>query len=380
MLAHRRVGGATSGGVMKIFVIAESAVTNSLGRAVSLALVGSQRAETELWAVDDGPVWTGARHYDLDIRRFDGSKPDALVARVLDAARAEPVVVWISKGFAPLERIAAAVSGRPNVTVIADFDDDDVSLMREQVAKSWKTALHLNVLHRKSPTQVRRAQARTARAADGYTFSSRVLERTYTARALPERPTEVVPHARPDGWLVADRTGREPGPLRLAYLGTVRPHKGADRVVALVGAMPDIEFSCFTGSFRPGGEGATWHSIGADAALPDVYSGIDFTLVPQDPSSAAARNQLPSKIVEAAVFGVAVVATPTPVIEEYCAGAYVPIEDWSDPDDVARRIRAADPVALGAAMRRVFAERFSPAVSSRALDRVLEAVPHTPPS
>lgn len=118
-----------------------------------------------------------------------------------------------------------------------------------------------------------------------------------------------------------------------------------------------------------------WHSIGSESALRDVYEDIDFTLVPQDASSSAARNQLPSKIVEAAVFGVAVVATPTPVIEEYCAGSYVPIVDWNDVDDVARRLREADPVALGAAMRQVFVDRFAASVSAGALDRLLAVVP-----
>jgi len=365
---------------MKIFVVAESAVTNSLGRAISLAVVGSERAATELWAVDDGPVWTGARHFDLDIRRFDGRDPSGLIARIEAAAAVEPVVVWISKGISPLDRVAAAVAGRANTTVIADFDDDDVSLMREQVAKSWKTAVHLNVLHRKSPTQVRRSQLRTARSADGYTFSSRTLESTYVARDLPRRVAEIVPHARPSDWLVPPRTVRPAGPLRLAYLGTVRPHKGADKVLSLVEAMPEIHFSSFAGSFRPSGAGATWHAIGAEQSLTEVYADVDFTLVPQDPSSNAARNQLPSKIVEAAIFGVAVVATPTPVIEEYCAGAYVPIEDWSDPHEVARRIRAADPLALGAAIRQVFLDRFSTGVSGAALGRLLDRVPAHAPS
>lgn len=362
------------GSDLRIFVVAESALTNSLGRAISLALVGAERAETELWAVDDGPVWTGARHFDIDIRRFDGRHLEPLIGRMIEAAETGAVVVWLSKGISPLDRIAAALADRPAITVIADFDDDDVSLMREQVRKSWKTALHLNVLHRKSPTQVSRAQRRTAQAAQGYSFSSRALADTYAGRGLPSLPSGVVPHARPDRWLVDARTHRPPGPLRLAYLGTVRPHKGADRILALVEAMPDIEFSSFAGSFRPTGGGAVWHAIGAEAPLSEVYSGIDFTLVPQDASSSAARNQLPSKIVEAAVFGVALVATPTPVIEEYCAGAYVPITDWSDVDAVARRIRAADPVALGAAMRQVFVERFAPSVSASALDGVLAAV------
>ncbi len=105
-----------------------------------------------------------------------------------------------------------------------------------------------------------------------------------------------------------------------------------------------------------------------------MYADLDFTLVPQNPASSAARNQLPSKIVEAAAFGVAVVATPTPVIEEYCAGSYIAIEDWTDTGSVAARIRAADPVALGSAMREVFVERFSTETTSKALWDLLERV------
>jgi glycosyltransferase involved in cell wall biosynthesis len=138
--------------------------------------------------------------------------------------------------------------------------------------------------------------------------------------------------------------------------------------------MPEIEFSSFSGSFQPTTSGAAWHAVGPEAALPKVYADIDFTLVPQNPTSSAARNQLPSKIVEAAAFGVAVVATPTPVIEEYCAGAYVPIDDWTDAEAVADRIRAVDPVTLGSAIRNVFVDRFATPVSATALrDLVADA-------
>lgn len=356
---------------MLTITLAESAVTNSLGRAISLSLVAAEFGDVELWAVDDGPTWTGARHFDIAVHRFSAHRLDTVIHRIRNAARHEPVLVWVSKGISPLDRIARAVSGTRGVTVVADFDDDDVSLMQEQVRKSAKTALHLNVLHRKSPVQVARAQRRTAASAASYTFSSDALRQTYAARALPERPSATVAHARPTQWLAPERTQRRPGPLRLAYLGTVRPHKGADRILALVEAMPEIEFSSFSGSFRPSGGGATWHSIGAEAALADVYADIDFTLVPQDPSSSAARNQLPSKIVEAAAFGVALVATPTPVIEEYCAGAYIPVRDWSDTEAVAASIRSADPVALGAALREVFIERFATEVSAESVEQLL---------
>jgi glycosyltransferase involved in cell wall biosynthesis len=358
---------------MHLYAVAESAAANSLGRAISMSLIAAELGTVETWALDDGPTWTGARHFDLEIHRFSTRHTDVLVDAVRARSATEPVVVWISKGLAPLDDIARTVRALPGVTVIADFDDDDVSLMQEQMQSSLRTALHLNVTHRKSPTRVRRAQRRTAVAADAYTFSSVAVGDAYRSRGLPERPTAVVPHARPTSWLAPERRERRPGPLRLAYLGTVRPHKGADRILELVDAMPDIEFSCFAGSFRPSTTGAVWNSIGPDASLPEVYADLDFTLVPQNPASSAARNQLPSKIVEAAAFGVAVVATPTPVIEEYCAGSYIAIEDWTDTRSVAARIRAADPVALGSAIRDVFVERFSTETSSKTLVDLLES-------
>jgi len=359
---------------MHLYTIAESAAANSLGRAISMSLVAAELGTVETWALDDGPIWTGARHFDLEIRRFSARRTDLLVDAVRARSASEPVVVWISKGLAPLDGIARAVRAMPGVTVIADFDDDDVSLMQEQMQKSLKTALHLNVTHRKSPARVRRAQRRTSLAADAYTFSSVAVGEVYLGRWLADRPSAIVPHARPTSWLVPESRERRPGPLRLAYLGTVRPHKGADRILELVDAMPDIEFSSFTGSFQPSTTGAVWNSIGPGASLPDVYADLDFTLVPQDPASSAARNQLPSKIVEAAAFGVAVVATPTPVIEEYCAGSYIAIEDWTDTKSVAARIRAADAAALGSAMREVFVERFMTETSSTALSDLLERV------
>ncbi len=360
---------------MHVFTLAESAVTNSLGRAISLSLVAAEVATVELWALDDGPTWTGARHFDLPVNRFAASRHSGLTEAIRKRSATEPVVVWISKGLAPLDRIARDLRTAPGVTLVADFDDDDVSLMREQMRKSVKTAAHLNVTHRKSPARVRRSQLRTAGAADAYTFSSVTVGEAYRRFGLPQRPSAVIPHTRPTRWLVADRGARRPGPLRLAYLGTVRPHKGADRILALVEAMPEVEFSCFSDSLRPAAAGARWHTVGTSAALPEVYADLDFTLVPQNPASSAARNQLPSKIVEAAAFGVAVVATPTPVIEEYCAGAYVAIEDWSDPEAVAARIRAADPAALGSAIRRVFVERFAAPVSAGAFSGLLGGTP-----
>lgn len=342
-----------------------------------MSLVATELGTVEMWALDDGPTWTGARHFDLPLHRFSASRLSELTDAIRDRARTEQVLVWISKGLAPLHKVARAVQGTPGVTVIADFDDDDVSLMQEQMRRSLKTAVHLNVTHRKSPTQVRRAQSATAAFADAYTFSSSTVRDAYRDQGIPDRDSAVVPHARPTAWLVDEPTERRPGPLRLAYLGTVRPHKGADRILELIETMPDVEFASFAGSFEPQSGGARWHFIDAEATLRDVYADVDFTLVPQNPRSSAALNQLPSKIVEAAVFGVAVVATPTPVIEEYCAGAYIPIDDWGDSDAVAAQIRAADPIALGAAMRSVFIERFATSASTAVLNELLVPSPTT---
>src|SRR5687767_12884556 len=150
---------------MHLYTVAESAAANSLGRAISMTLVAAELGTVETWALDDGPTWTGARHFDLDLHRFRPRHIDVLVDAVRARSAIEPVAVWISKGLAPLDDIARAVRELP-VTVIADFDDDDVSLMQEQMQSSLKTALHLNFTHRKAPTRVRLAQRRTAVAAD----------------------------------------------------------------------------------------------------------------------------------------------------------------------------------------------------------------------
>ena len=118
---------------MHFFALAESSVTNSLGRAISLSLVAAELGTVELWALDDGPTWTGARHFDLPIHRFTARRINELVAAISERARTEQVIVWISKGLSPLDRIGHAVHGTPGVIVIADFDDDDVSLMQEQM-------------------------------------------------------------------------------------------------------------------------------------------------------------------------------------------------------------------------------------------------------
>ena len=77
---------------MRIFVLAESAVTNSLGRGISLALVGREWGSVELWARDDGPTWTGARHFDVEVHRFSSTDITALVQRIRLAARDEPAL------------------------------------------------------------------------------------------------------------------------------------------------------------------------------------------------------------------------------------------------------------------------------------------------
>ena len=108
---------------MHLYTIAESAAANSLGRAISMSLVAAELGTVETWAVDDGPTWTGARHFDLEIRRFSAHGAGALVDSIRQRSASEQVVVWISKGIAPLDGIARAAQRLPDVTVIADFDD-----------------------------------------------------------------------------------------------------------------------------------------------------------------------------------------------------------------------------------------------------------------
>ncbi|PPI13408.1 hypothetical protein C5D04_09825, partial [Rathayibacter sp. AY1D2] len=122
----------------------------------------------------------------------------------------------------------------------------------------------------------------------------------------------------------------------------------------------------------PSDVAAQWVMRPPTTPLSEIYADVDVLVLPMDIRSPAALYQLPAKLVDAAVFGTAVAATPTPPIEEFAAGAFLPVTDWSDPVGVLAAIRTADKEQLGAALQARFTTLLSPEATADTLDTAVQ--------
>lgn len=358
----------------EVHVVAESSKTNSLGRALSMALVAAIDFPVVVWVVDDGELWTPAAQFwpTERLRLFKARHWRAAADEIGAASARGTVVAWFSKGTWPLDRMAAHLQSLGGVAVIADFDDDDVAIMRRFRRSSRLNALKMPPFRRKSPSRLLHAQHRIWANADALTFSSAYLRSTYSERyEIPQVPTAVIPHARPDipGAEQAD-SGRL---LRLGFLGTMRPHKGASALLALSRADDQIRIVTFEQRWQiPEDVSDRWVHFPPTASLPEIYASVDFLLLPMDPDDDGARGQLPAKLVDAARSGVAIAATRTPVIDEYLGENYVRVASWDDPSDVISLLRRADSGRLGDAARHVFDQRFETRAVAASFGAVLQ--------
>lgn len=361
----------------EVFVIGDSIKTNSLGRALSMAITSTLIGTVNVLAFDDGPQWAGAQQFGFKVRPFKRRHFAAIESEVRSAAASRRVVIWISKGTDPMPQLARRLAGITNVTLIADFDDDDVSIMQSFVSESRVNALKMNVLRRKSPQRLRRSQAKIAAIADITTFSSSGLRGVYKRRFGWLGPSAIVPHTR----IETSRTELTPAAdetIRLGFIGTVRRYKGADALVAILRADPSSLLITFSQNWSPPEDVSDrWITYPSNTPLGELYGKIDILLLPMDSSDAAARYQLPAKLVDAAVYGKAVAATPTEPIEEFAAAAYLPVTDWTKPRVVLEAIRTADREALGRALRSRYDLTFSPEATASQLKEILRAG-HTP--
>lgn len=363
----------------EVHVIAESSKTNSLGRALSMALAAAVHARVVVWVVDDGDLWAPAgQFWPTDtLRLFKPRHWKSVAEEIATASAPGAAVAWFSKGTWPLDRMGAYLHSRSDVVVVADFDDDDVAIMERFRRSSRLNAIKMPLFRRKSPTRLRNSQYRIWSAADALTFSSSHLRSTYVERfGAPQVPTAVIPHARPD--IPKSEKSASAGLLRLAFLGTMRPHKGASALLALSRADDAVRVVTFEQEWRlPDDVRARWEWFPPTAPLSEIYASVDFLLLPMDSDDAGARGQLPAKLIDAARSGVAVAASRTPVIDEYLGDSYVPIASWDDPKAVIALLRRADAGHLGHAVRRVFDERFETGVVAETFSKLVRKVRET---
>lgn len=334
-------------------VVSSSRSSNALGRALTLADVAGRVGPVEVWAFDDGPLWRGAAQWRHSVIPFTHWRQVA--GRVAELAESGETVVWLSKSFPPLGRLARGLRSSTAAVIVADFDDDDLALIREFRASSVFHRITLNAARRTGLVRVARSQREAIEAAHALTVSTFALGRRMS---LPVGvPIERVVHARDPA-----RRGRSRASIRrVGFLGTIRPHKGIERLTALVESDPRLIGVTFAqaGWSVPPGLSDRWVELEPSLPLADAYSRIDVSVVPSDAESDAANVQLPAKAIDAIAAGIPLLATPTAALDEALGDAYLAVSDWR-PTAVAALV--GDPAALSGAVDRADV-RFTDALS-----------------
>ncbi|OAN29675.1 hypothetical protein A4X17_18080 [Plantibacter sp. H53] len=327
-----------------------------------MALTAGEQFEVEVWAIDSGSIWVGASQFPFEVRVFATAQDVALQLR--SRAESERLCLWIAKGMGSLSSIVDNIGSISNAILIADFDDDDVGIARSTTRKSLAHRLKLNPLHPDSPERILAAQRRVWVTADALTFSSPSLEAKYRER-MPATSTRsaVIPHTRLDRSEPSGPSTSNSG-LRVGFLGTVVHYKGPEHLISLARSDQSVTVVTFEQRWQPPADlRDQWQLLAPSTPLPKVYSDLDYLLVPSRDSDDATSHQLPAKMVDAAMSGVPVAATPTAPIEDFFSGAFIPIDDWQDPLRVLETIRSADRTQLGLAIRQRYEQYLTPSAT-----------------
>lgn len=352
------------------FVIGDSQTSNSLGRVLSMA-ISAQAAfdEVEVLAYADGPLWAGSGQFEFDVMPFSRREIPALAERIRQSGAAADVLVWLSKGADPVGRLVDELKGAGGVTIVADFDDNDVAIMKNFRSQSIFNALKVNPLRRKYPARLARAQARLASKVHGLTFSNSALADAYRHRlGVGKKPWSVVPHTRTARTGALTRDPARTSALTLGFLGTVRAHKGAAELVRLMRKDRSVNIVSFLQEWSPPEDcDLQWRTHAPTTGLAKLYEEVDFLVLPMDSDDEASLHQLPAKLVDAAANGCPVAATPTPPIVEFAGNAIIQVEAWGDPAAVLASLRSADREALSQAITQSYERWFSPEATGQAV-------------
>lgn len=356
-----------------VVILAHSSKTNSLGRAISMALTARVQHRVRVLCIDDGPLWVGATQFPVDVEVFPRSEVHRIV-NVITAIASDQgeVIVWTCKGIGWISQVAKSVATLPNCILVADFDDDDVEIMREFNQSSLANRARLTVRRQLHPRAVEKSQRTVAQLADAVTFSSSYLGKAVAERLrLSSKPWCVIPHTRLD---IPPTQSSRSDRLVLAFFGTIRPHKGIDKIVEIAERLPNINIITFKQTWTPPASvKQQWTELDASTPLALAYSHVDLLLIPSDSSSPAAQRQLPAKFVDAAVASCAIMATPTHALDEYAHGRYFAVEDWKDATKILAKLSNEEIRRSGLLLRELYDNKLSPSRTADAFRTLIES-------
>lgn len=317
----------------EVLIVCADLSRNAAGRAVVLAeLVGTSRGVTIMGSAS-GPIWLPLRdRRDLKVEVL-GNRwlPDRRTRRRLrDATVIAGKPLVRSWGWALLSGARRGV---------LDIDDPEIALARMDLRTLARSTFSLESI------PLTAALLRARRWATAITVASGELKRRYGG--------VVIPHARNERLFASDgmrsrsdsrdALGLDRTRPLVAFVGTMRAHKGAATLLRAARLMPEVDVA-IVGSARVGATAGNVHFVEAlpYAAALQWIAAADVVVVPQS-DGAIGRAQSPAKVVDAMAMGRAIVASELPPIVELGGSAI-------------RYVRPGDPVALAHAVQALLAD------------------------
>lgn len=346
-----------------IIIIGHDISSNALGRALALADAAALVTQVKVMAFGRGPIWSGSSQFSCTPQRLGQDWREQL-SSAIGGEDTSAVSLWLIKGMAPLQKVAQhAKQTNPDVKIVLDVDDDDVGLARSFRALRFLNRVKLHAGRRGHPSSIKRCQERVAALSDGATFSTNALATLHTHWHMP---TQRIIHPR--GAASREERLRPTACVSIGLFGTIRPHKGGDLLVEILRRNEGYKATVFAGSGLIYGDSVAQQitEIPATTPLAEAYAMVNVTLLAQrdEPGS---RHQLPAKLLDALNAGVAIVATPTPAVNEIASDLYLPIRPGSTPDDVAHLLSTAPQSTDHRAAWQRFDTQYSSSVTSRSI-------------
>lgn len=360
---------------VQFVVIGHDISSNAIGRALALTLVSEQIGPTSLFAFGAGATWQGSSQFPTAINRLN-RRWKSQIKSALGGQEISQIVFWICKGIRPLDKVATWLSREyPQSTLILDLDDDDAGLAYAFREESQANRLKLNRFRAGHPRSISRSQAKIAKIARGFTFSTHALRAAY---APSWTPFVRVPHARPTISTGPPSRSRNPKTprLTLGMFGTIRPHKGGDLMLSLLRHDSALRLMVFehSGLVVPEELVDQVVLISSDTPLAEAYEQIDVALIALDADAPGSKLQLPAKLADAMRNGVPIVATATAPIVEIAGTVFHPLPDGAPASKLIAELRLAIEAHDREQMLAEFSRTLIPEAIAEELRRLLSDV------
>jgi glycosyltransferase involved in cell wall biosynthesis len=318
----------------RIIGVGSSTRRNRVGRAHSLWLTARAAGlDFRYLTVADGEWWEPVREDRDFLAVTDTVASVAALERRVEAELDSDSVIVVCKPRPELLRMVQSFTAR--VPVIVDVDDPEL-------IDPWAGAsmlLRAKRVVRLGPEPFRFGWARRALRTMPVLTSNPLLQARYGGA--------LVPHVREVGPEPSTRSSAG-GPFVVAFVGTVREHKGIDELRAAVRALTRTHDVTLRVTAEPPADAEPWEEWVGPTSLArgrELLAHADAAAVLSRPG-VWGDLQLPAKLVDAMAAGVPAVTTPRPPLLWAAGGASVVVRDGSAADLTGALALLADDPAL----------------------------------